>query len=266
MQALLDYLLILRALPKPIRGLLRANWLETCGNDSRIANTKIPCVENMVLVVALCFPVFLVTVFDTGILYQVAVFLYGCSNGLLIQNLGQVVTWSDLIKLFERGVERFPVCMLSDVSYRRWKHDSGSHARHYYESSNADQNGDNRESRELGGGNRAATASLARNMEFQSQDYAKWTPFAHVWDVRSAPTSLLSYRGLELRQEWSHTYLKPFAACSCNRWNIAVALGRTVSRSQLYLLPGPKLANLVNVVPVSEVCLAAQLPEARDCI
>jgi hypothetical protein len=32
------------------------------------------------------------------------------------------------------------------------------------------------------------------------------------------------------------------------------------------LLPGPKLANLVNVVPVSEVCLAAQLPEARDCI
>jgi hypothetical protein len=180
-QGLLDYFLILRALPSPIRGLLKANWLETCGEDSRIGETKIPCVENMVLVVALCFPVFLVTVFDTGILYQVAVFLYGCTNGLLIQNLGQVVTWTDLIKLFERGVERFPKCMLSDSSHRRWVHDSGSHARHYYESSSPD-NGDS--SGFVSNALPGETASIERNREFQSQDYCKWTPFAHVWDVR----------------------------------------------------------------------------------
>ena len=77
----LDYFLIVRALPDPIRGLLNANWLETCGADLEIADTNIPCAENMVLVVALCFPIALVTVFDTGILYQVAVFLYGCTNG-----------------------------------------------------------------------------------------------------------------------------------------------------------------------------------------
>ena len=96
-QFTLDFFLILKALPDPIRGLLRANWLNTCGPDAEIGNTNIPCVENMVLVVALCFPVFLVTVFDTGILYQVAVFLYGCTNGLFVQKLGQIVSWNDLI-------------------------------------------------------------------------------------------------------------------------------------------------------------------------
>lgn len=62
-----------------------------------------PCIENMVLVLALCFPVFMVVLFDTGILYQVGVFVFGCSDGLVKLGLGQVVTWNDLVKQFERG-------------------------------------------------------------------------------------------------------------------------------------------------------------------
>ena len=50
-QFALDYFLIIRALPDPIRGLLNASWLETCDADLEIGNTGIPCVENMVLVV-----------------------------------------------------------------------------------------------------------------------------------------------------------------------------------------------------------------------
>ena len=97
MQFSLDFFLIMKALPDPIRGLLTSNWLNTCGSDQVIGSTDIPCIENMVLVIALCFPVFLVTIFDTGILYQVAIFLYGCLNGLFVQKLGQVVSWNDLI-------------------------------------------------------------------------------------------------------------------------------------------------------------------------
>lgn len=56
------------------------------------------------LVAALCIPVFLVVQFDTGILYQVGVFAYGCINGLFVLGLGQVVTWNDLVKQFENGM------------------------------------------------------------------------------------------------------------------------------------------------------------------
>jgi hypothetical protein len=80
------------------------NWLGTCGNDGVIADTKLPCVENFILVGALCLPVFLVVQFDTGIFYQVVVFAYGCMNGLVNLGLGQVVTWNDLVKQFERGM------------------------------------------------------------------------------------------------------------------------------------------------------------------
>lgn len=98
----------MRQLPKPIRALRGQEWLSTCGTDPdspypRIAGTNIPCVENLLLIGALCFPVFLVVQFDTGIFYQVAVFFYGCLNGLLILGLGQVVTWNDLVKQFEKG-------------------------------------------------------------------------------------------------------------------------------------------------------------------
>lgn len=51
---MLDYFLILRTLPEPIRGLLNASWLETCDADLEIGNKGIPCVENMVLVVRTC--------------------------------------------------------------------------------------------------------------------------------------------------------------------------------------------------------------------
>jgi hypothetical protein len=61
-------------------------------------------VENLILVGALCLPIFLVVQFDTGIMYQVVVFAYGCMNGLVNLGLGQVVTWNDLVKQFERGV------------------------------------------------------------------------------------------------------------------------------------------------------------------
>jgi hypothetical protein len=49
-QFCLDYYLILKALPDPIRGLLRVRWLGSCGADGVIADTSIPCAENMVLV------------------------------------------------------------------------------------------------------------------------------------------------------------------------------------------------------------------------
>lgn len=79
------------------------NWLGTCGDDLVIRSSNVPCIENMVLVGALCLPIFLVVQFDTGLLYQVIVFAYGCTNGLVLLGLGQVVTWNDLVKQFERG-------------------------------------------------------------------------------------------------------------------------------------------------------------------
>ena len=79
------------------------NWLGTCGDDLVIGSSNVPCIENMVLVGALCLPIFLVVQFDTGLLYQVVVFAYGCTNGLVVLGLGQVVTWNDLVKQFERG-------------------------------------------------------------------------------------------------------------------------------------------------------------------
>jgi hypothetical protein len=45
--------------------------------------------------------------FDTGIFYQVGVFLYGCMNGLMVLGLGQVVAWNDLVKQFEKGSAPF---------------------------------------------------------------------------------------------------------------------------------------------------------------
>jgi hypothetical protein len=89
------------------------NWLGTCGKDLRISDSDVPCVENMILVAALCVPVFLVTVFDTGILFQVGVFLYGCANGLIVLGLGQVVTWNDLVKQFQKGAASFHFTLLS---------------------------------------------------------------------------------------------------------------------------------------------------------
>lgn len=83
------------------------DWLGTCGNDLLIGDSGIPCVENLILVGALCLPVFLVVLFDTGIMYQVVVFAYGCMNGLVNLGLGQVVTWNDLVKQFERGMAIF---------------------------------------------------------------------------------------------------------------------------------------------------------------
>jgi hypothetical protein len=59
MQFCLDFFLILKALPDPIRGLLKTNWLGTCGADRVIANTNIPCAENMVLVGAALSVLFL---------------------------------------------------------------------------------------------------------------------------------------------------------------------------------------------------------------
>lgn len=106
-----DFWLIIRQLPKPIRALRGQEWFQTCGADTAdpddlfrsYGDTNIPCVENIVLIGALCFPVFLVVQFDTGIFYQVGVFVYGCLNGLLFLGLGQVVTWNDLVKQFEKG-------------------------------------------------------------------------------------------------------------------------------------------------------------------
>lgn len=112
LQFLVDFLLIIRQLPKPIRGLRNqplGEWFDSCsdsasGDYKTYGDTAIPCAGNMVLIIALCFPVFLVVQFDTGIFYQVAVFFYGCINGLLVLGLGQVVTWNDLVKQFEKGV------------------------------------------------------------------------------------------------------------------------------------------------------------------
>jgi hypothetical protein len=53
------------------------------------ANVVFPHTPHARHAACLCFPVFLVVCFDTGILYQVAVFLYGCTNGLFVQKLGQ---------------------------------------------------------------------------------------------------------------------------------------------------------------------------------
>jgi hypothetical protein len=109
-----DYWLIIRQLPKPIRALRNQEWLWTCSGEgdsdlpySAYPNTNIPCAQNIVLIAALCFPVFLVVQFDTGIFYQVGVFLYGCMNGLMVLGLGQVVAWNDLVKQFEKGSAPF---------------------------------------------------------------------------------------------------------------------------------------------------------------
>lgn len=120
MQFLVDFFLIIRQLPKPIRGLRNQAWLDSCSasEDSDFnsyGDTNIPCAENIVLIIALCFPVFLVVQFDTGIFYQVAVFFYGCLNGLLVLGLGQVVTWNDLVRQFEKGKVSAPfACWLLD--------------------------------------------------------------------------------------------------------------------------------------------------------
>lgn len=69
-QGALDFFLVLSGLPDVIRGLLKQDWLGTCGADLQIASSNVPCVENLVLVAALLLPIFLVVLFDTGILYQ----------------------------------------------------------------------------------------------------------------------------------------------------------------------------------------------------
>lgn len=133
--------------------------------------------------VALCFPIFLVTVFDTGILYQIGVFVYGCSNGLFVQKLGQVVTWNDLIKLFEKGVNSFGHRMLSVRALERWG--DPRHVRHYYQSVDARGAGTVGSALPHEQSHAAATAPLGADDDWRSQEYERWTPFAHVWDVRS---------------------------------------------------------------------------------
>lgn len=76
--------------------------------------------ENMVLVLALCFPVFMVVLFDTGILYQVGVFVFGCTDGLTKLGLGQVVTWNDLVKQFERGAAPPPGATCPTVTHAHY--------------------------------------------------------------------------------------------------------------------------------------------------
>lgn len=130
------------------------------------------------------------TVFDTGILYQIGVFLYGSINGLFVQKLGQVVTWNDLIKTFERGVNSFGRRMLSVRALERWQ--DPRHVRHYYESDDAKRGATAGESgvpRDEG-----TTAPLDADNDWRSQEYARWTPFAHVWDVRSLPCATTSRR------------------------------------------------------------------------
>lgn len=181
LQFSVDFFIIIGALPDPIRGLLRRRWLRTCDGD--IGDTNIPCAENMVLVAALCFPIFLVTLFDTGIFYQVAVFIYGCLNGLFVQKLGQVVTWSDLITSFDRGVRQFRERMLSKGAQDRWQ--SQTTPRQFFEweanerrvLTSLQVSGNLSESL-------AAPQVHATDNAWSSEGYRTWTPFSFVWDVR----------------------------------------------------------------------------------
>eukprot|EP00892_Ulva_mutabilis_P001697 jgi/Ulvmu1/11528/UM078_0017.1 len=157
-----DYLLVIRQLPAPIKGLLQQNWLGTCGDDLVIGGSDVPCVENMLLVLALCFPVFMVVLFDTGILYQVGVFVFGCTDGLIKLGLGQVVTWNDLVKQFERGVDGFNRKVLSPKFRRYWVNSES--VQQYYTKT-------------------APSGDYHLHLEDEEfEEYRRWTPFADAWD------------------------------------------------------------------------------------
>ena len=147
----------------------------------------------------LCFPVFLVILFDTGILYQVAVFLYGCTNGLFVQKLGQVVSWSDLIVQFEKGVSGFRSRMLSNGAEHRWRTDDKVVQRYFERDKHnvvgesappgngARYNGNGvvPPHAEAAAGYAEESSALATAGTWNSPEYVKWGPFSHAWDVRS---------------------------------------------------------------------------------
>jgi hypothetical protein len=259
MQFALDFLLILSAMPDPIRALLKQDWLGarsrpavnimslaqrtlyvtcldcdagghpcatlipvprspsfqpwqvgciqqagkaslmciagTCGSDLTIAKSKIPCVENMVLVAALCIPIFLIIMFDTGILYQVGVFVYGCTNGLAMLGLGNIVTWNDLIKHFERGAEHCSSSLLTETAAKAWKQPDTVRAYYALLASRAGERNKDGESGSGGGSAARESQSVPKAQELdqlnaaQLNQYSKWTPFAEIWDVRTpSPT------------------------------------------------------------------------------
>lgn len=146
----------------------------------------------MILVVALCFPIFLVTVFDTGILYQVAVFVYGALNGLFVQKLGQVITWSDLVRSFDTGVTEFQKRMMSAGAHERWGTPETRSQYFQWEAMRRRQllQEIRREPSEIPAVPAAANGrGEAIDNRWSVENYRKWTPFAYVWDVRPHPAA-----------------------------------------------------------------------------
>lgn len=89
MQFPFDYFLMIKPLAKPIKALLEEGWLSI--DEGNIKGTSIPYPDgDWILVGALALPALIMVMVDTGVFYQLAVFVFGCSNGLFHLNLGQV--------------------------------------------------------------------------------------------------------------------------------------------------------------------------------
>ena len=84
-----DYFFVIRNLAGPINNLLKVGYLSS--GDGEFSGSSLPYPDaDCILVFAICLLALLIVIVDTGVFYQVGVFVYGCGNGLLRLNLGLV--------------------------------------------------------------------------------------------------------------------------------------------------------------------------------
>ncbi|EFJ48653.1 hypothetical protein VOLCADRAFT_90840 [Volvox carteri f. nagariensis] len=108
-----DYFVIHQPLVKPLRLLLKRNWMGCKGSSYRFGHVRIHCIgADWILVAARVFPFIIVALFDTALFYQFVVTAFGIYHGLIKLDLGVVSTWEDLVREFHKSPPRWWIrCM-----------------------------------------------------------------------------------------------------------------------------------------------------------